>query len=127
MHILKENLKRLNFKTNTTNLDFKKINEKIKYNFVIVDAPCSAVGTIRKNPEIFFRKKEPDLKKLTNIPIVAIGGINEKNYNTDFVLIGKIGFLTKEILNSWKRNSTTLILHQKCNYKTKNYINKKKR
>ena len=65
--ILKENLKRLNFKTNITNLDFEKINEKIKYNFVIVDAPCSAVGTIRKNPEIFFRKKQPDLKKLTSI------------------------------------------------------------
>ena len=32
-------------------INFKNIGQ---YDFIILDAPCSAVGTIRKNPEIFF-------------------------------------------------------------------------
>ena len=61
---LKSNLTRLNFKAQILNKDFTKFSEKIKYDYVIVDAPCSAVGTIRKNPEIFFKNQEPNFKKL---------------------------------------------------------------
>ena len=43
------------------------MNTKEKYDFIIIDAPCSAIGTIRKNPEIFFRKKEPDFKNLIKV------------------------------------------------------------
>ena len=28
-----------------------------KYDCIIIDAPCSAVGTIRRNPEIFLKIK----------------------------------------------------------------------
>ena len=35
---------------NYLNLSIKK-----KYDFIILDAPCSAIGTIRRNPEIFYR------------------------------------------------------------------------
>ena len=55
--ILKSNLNRLNFNAKIINKDFIKFNEEEKYDFIIIDAPCSAVGTIRKNPEIFFKKK----------------------------------------------------------------------
>ena len=27
---------------------------------VVIDAPCSSVGTIRRNPEIFFKNKKKD-------------------------------------------------------------------
>lgn len=64
---LKENLTRLAFYPTITNFDFKKISKKNLYDFIIVDAPCSAVGTIRKNPEIFYRKKEPDFNGLVNV------------------------------------------------------------
>ena len=36
-----------------------------KFETVILDAPCSSIGTIRRHPEIFFRKKIPDLNKIT--------------------------------------------------------------
>ena len=64
IQILKSNLNRLNFNPKIKNQDFIKFNEKEKFDFIILDVPCSAVGTIRKNPEIFFKNKEPDFDKL---------------------------------------------------------------
>ncbi len=64
---LKKNLDRLNFKTKIYNFDALKINSKEKYDFIVIDAPCSSVGTIRKNPEIFFRLKDPNLKNLISV------------------------------------------------------------
>ena len=62
--ILKENLVRLNFKGEIIILDALEIEEKKKYDYVIIDAPCSSVGTIKKNPEIFFRKSNPKINDI---------------------------------------------------------------
>ena len=64
---LKENLLRLFFNPEVTNLNALDLNENKLFDMVIIDAPCSSVGTIRKNPEILFRSKEPNLKLLNNI------------------------------------------------------------
>ncbi len=64
LKILKLNLKRLKFDTKILNEDFINFNSNKKYDVIIIDAPCSAVGTIRKNPEIFFKSKEPEFKNL---------------------------------------------------------------
>ncbi len=64
IHLLKSNLKRLKFNTKIINKDFTQFDEKEKFDLIIIDAPCSAVGTIRKNPEIFFKKNEPNFTKL---------------------------------------------------------------
>lgn len=34
-----------------------------KYDFILLDAPCSATGTIRKNPDLIHIKNENDIKK----------------------------------------------------------------
>ncbi len=65
--ILVKNLKRLNFNPKISNIDINNIEIKQKYDFIILDAPCSAIGTIRKNPEIFYREKEPKLEELVEI------------------------------------------------------------
>ncbi len=65
--ILKNNLKRLNYKPRILNLDFKNLSIKEKYNFIILDAPCSAVGTVRRHPEILFRKSPPNISNLITI------------------------------------------------------------
>ena len=65
--ILKSNLDRLNFSNKILNKDFLKFNEKEIYEIIIIDTPCSAVGTIRKNPEIFFKKDSPDFNELIYI------------------------------------------------------------
>ena len=67
--LMKENLNRLNY-VNKCNLILKDVlNTQIekKYDIVILDSPCSAVGTIRRHPEIFYRKLGPDFKKIENL------------------------------------------------------------
>ena len=44
-----------------------KFPENKKFDIILLDSPCSAIGTIRKNPEILFRKDKPDLKSLIEL------------------------------------------------------------
>ncbi len=62
--ILKENLIRLGFDNKISLKNALQLPENKKYDLIILDAPCSAIGTIRKNPEILFRLKSPDFKSL---------------------------------------------------------------
>ena len=65
--LLKSNLNRLKFNPTILNKDFIKFDKNEKFDFIIIDAPCSAIGTIRKNPEIFFKSKMPDFDGLNNL------------------------------------------------------------
>jgi len=62
--VLKENLKRLSFKNRIINKNILNLSIKNKYDFIILDAPCSAIGTIRRNPEIFYKNKAPNIDAL---------------------------------------------------------------
>ena len=62
--ILIANLKRLNFNVDVSNFDGLEISENKKFNVVIIDAPCTGIGTIRRNPEILFKKKPPNCDHL---------------------------------------------------------------
>ena len=53
--ILYENLRRLKFNNEVIIKDATDANINKKYDLIIIDAPCSSIGTIRKNPEIIFR------------------------------------------------------------------------
>ena len=67
IEILKKNLNRLNFKAKITNynaLNFPEIN---KYDVIILDAPCSSIGTIRSNPEIIFRTQTANISSLNKL------------------------------------------------------------
>ncbi len=67
IEMLKVNLKRLKLNPKIMNFDVMDMKITEKYDFIIIDAPCSSVGTIRRNPEIFFKNKKPDFLKLLNI------------------------------------------------------------
>jgi len=59
--ILKENLERLKYSAEITNYNALEFPENKKFDIILLDAPCSAIGTIRGNPEIIFREKAPNL------------------------------------------------------------------
>jgi len=66
-NILKENLIRLKFINQIKIIDALKISNTKKYDLILVDAPCSSVGTIRRNPEIFFRSSVPNFHQMTSL------------------------------------------------------------
>tara|TARA_A100001015_G_C15044442_1_gene742484 strand:- start:6346 stop:7614 length:1269 start_codon:yes stop_codon:yes gene_type:complete len=82
---LKSNLDRLNFSNKILNKDFTTFNKKEIFDVIIIDSPCSAIGTIRKNPEIFFKKDPPDFAKLVNL--------QEKMLEKASGLVGKGGYI----------------------------------
>ena len=67
LNILKQNLNRLKISAEISNLNALDILEEEKFDVVILDSPCSGIGTIRRNPEILFKKEPPNLDKLTKI------------------------------------------------------------
>ncbi len=64
---LKTNMKRLKLSAEILNKDFIQFDKKKNYDIIIIDAPCSAVGTIRRNPEIFFKNKSPNFDTLLSL------------------------------------------------------------
>ena len=64
---LKSNLKRLKLSAEILNKDFIQFDNSKKYDVIVIDAPCSAIGTIRRNPEIFFKNKSPDFNQLISL------------------------------------------------------------
>ncbi len=61
---LKDNLSRLGFSAKIKNVNGLNFSEDKKFDIVLLDSPCSSVGTIRRHPEILFKSKEPNLKDL---------------------------------------------------------------
>ncbi len=64
------NMKRLGLTTDTTNLvrgdGVRSPFRKDFFDVILVDAPCSSMGIIRKHPEIKWRRKEADIKRFGN-------------------------------------------------------------
>ena len=59
---LTRNISRLNLEKNLTAIpkDFLKWNSEKKYKKILLDAPCSATGTVRKNPDVLWNKNEKE-------------------------------------------------------------------
>ena len=83
--ILEKNLERLNLNCNITNIDALNIDENENFDVVILDSPCSGVGTLRRNPEILYKKTPPNLDLLV--------GMQKKLINKAAKLLKKKGVL----------------------------------
>ncbi len=53
---LKENLDRLSFSSNLICADIRTWKPEDQVNFVLLDAPCTGTGTIRRHPDILHRR-----------------------------------------------------------------------
>lgn len=66
---LQANLKRLRLEQNVQTLteDASAYRPKEQPQFILLDAPCSATGTIRRHPDVMHLKTETDLERLISI------------------------------------------------------------
>jgi 16S rRNA (cytosine967-C5)-methyltransferase len=64
---LRENLNRLNLQAEIVQADAGAWTALEPFDAVLLDAPCSATGTIRRNPDIPYLKSESDLNALSAV------------------------------------------------------------
>ena len=64
---LRSNMDRLNFNNEIKNYNALEMPEKEKFDVIVLDSPCSGVGTLRRNPDILFKKKQPNFEFLIKV------------------------------------------------------------
>lgn len=70
MRRLKENMDRLSFTPQTVVADFRRWKEQnphIRFDAVLLDAPCSATGTLRRHPDILYHRTADDVQRLCTV------------------------------------------------------------
>jgi len=64
---MRENLSRLNLKVAVTLGDVLSLAAHTRYDAVLLDAPCSATGTIRRHPDLIYLKTQRQLAALVEL------------------------------------------------------------
>ncbi len=59
---LKENLQRLNYRARVVVAQAEDFRASEKFDGVLIDAPCSATGTLRRHPEVIWNRGEKEVK-----------------------------------------------------------------
>ena len=61
------NMKRLNFSPKLINVEAELYKPDFDYDVILIDAPCSSTGTIRKNADIFIKPAPENLNDFTSL------------------------------------------------------------
>ncbi|MET0171807.1 MAG: RsmB/NOP family class I SAM-dependent RNA methyltransferase, partial [Agrobacterium vaccinii] len=64
---LRENLGRLKLEAETVESNMLKFQPEELFDAVLLDAPCSSTGTLRKHPDVCWTKDERDIAKLAGL------------------------------------------------------------
>jgi len=80
-----ENLKRLHLKIPTIKIDFLNFNEGNKYSSILLDSPCSSLGTFRRNPDVIY--------KINSKSLLAKQKLQIQLANKALKILNKGGFL----------------------------------
>jgi 16S rRNA (cytosine967-C5)-methyltransferase len=64
---LRENLNRLKLKAETVEVNMLKFQPEELFDAVLLDAPCSSTGTLRKHPDVCWTKDKQDIAKLAGL------------------------------------------------------------
>jgi len=78
--ILKQNLKRLGYNIKPVIADARRFVPPESPDAILLDAPCSATGTIRRNPDIPYTKNQSIVEKMAEIQLeLATEAVNKLN------------------------------------------------
>ncbi len=64
---LQENMDRLNLACDVVTSDAAKFTPQKQYDFILLDAPCSSTGTLRRHPDVSRAKGPKDIQALAEI------------------------------------------------------------
>ncbi|MFC3052039.1 RsmB/NOP family class I SAM-dependent RNA methyltransferase [Kordiimonas pumila] len=64
---LHANLARTDLRADVYAKDAARFTPKTPVDHILLDAPCSATGTLRRNPDVIWTKNEGDIKKLASL------------------------------------------------------------
>lgn len=60
-------MSRLNYTSSIIHSDVRDFKSEKKWSKIILDAPCSSTGTLRRHPDIMHIKKENDIRSLEKL------------------------------------------------------------
>lgn len=66
---VKENLNRVGLKAEVLNEDVRKFKPDELFDFILLDAPCSATGTLRRHPDVPYHRGKADIERLAGIQL----------------------------------------------------------
>jgi len=69
LSLLKENLARTELHADIIKADIKDWQSKQKFDAVLLDAPCSATGTLRRHPDLAYLKSNKDVQRFSRIQV----------------------------------------------------------
>lgn len=111
----KENLNRLNIKINIQKKDFLKAKFTQKYNSILLDAPCSALGTFRRNPDVTVKIDQSKIKKHQKIQIQMLEKslkiLNKKGFLV-YIVCSFHPFETIEVIDKIMQKHKNIKLHK---------------
>lgn len=64
---LKQNMARLGLEVETVETNMQKYQPDTLFDVVLLDAPCSSTGTLRKHPDVLWTKGVSDIEKLASV------------------------------------------------------------
>jgi 16S rRNA (cytosine967-C5)-methyltransferase len=72
LDLLQQNMRRLHFNVETICADVTKWEPKKEYEVILLDAPCSSTGTLRRHPDVAWIKSEKDIEKLAALQFTLL-------------------------------------------------------
>lgn len=121
IHLITENLERLSLQANVITESFEQYATDTKFDRILVDAPCSATGIIRRHPDIKLLRTKSDVDKLSSIQralldkafdLLAIGG--ELLYATCSILHQENDKIIQDFLDGDTSKELMLLSHPGC-------------
>lgn len=83
VNLIEKNAERLHVsdRVDAVALDARKINDRFpkkQFDRILVDAPCSGLGLIRRKPEIRYEKTPQDIQQLQRVQLGILDAVSEK-------------------------------------------------